>query len=47
MWALFGAIDELGMQWVLLNRADKSRFELEAAADQVAEVFIRGLAVNR
>ena len=47
MWAFFGAMDELGMQWVLLNRADKSRFELEAAADQVAEVFIRGLAVNR
>ena len=44
MWAMFGAIDELGMQWVLLNRVDKSRFELEAAAEQIADVFIRGLS---
>lgn len=41
MWAFFGALDELAMQWVLSKRPDK--FSLEAAADQVAEVFIRGL----
>lgn len=40
MWAFFGALDELAMQWVL-SRAH--RFSLETAADQVAEVFIRGL----
>jgi TetR/AcrR family fatty acid metabolism transcriptional regulator len=41
MWAFFGALDELAMQWVLSRRAD--RFPLELAAEQVAEVFIRGL----
>jgi TetR/AcrR family transcriptional regulator, fatty acid metabolism regulator protein len=101
MWAFFGALDELAMQWVLTRRADRSegtlrppgspqrsegtlraaahrsegglrpginerpggspaplppergpseapreRFSLEAAADQVAEVFIRGLLVD-
>jgi TetR/AcrR family fatty acid metabolism transcriptional regulator len=40
MWAFFGALDELAMQWVL-SRAP--RFSLDSAADQVAEVFIRGL----
>jgi TetR/AcrR family fatty acid metabolism transcriptional regulator len=41
MWAFFGALDELAMQWVLSRKAD--RFPLETAADQVAEIFIRGL----
>lgn len=41
MWAFFGALDELAMQWVLSKRAD--RFPLDLAADQVADVFIRGL----
>jgi TetR/AcrR family fatty acid metabolism transcriptional regulator len=44
MWAFFGALDELAMQWVLSRKAD--RFSLEAAADQVADVFIRGLLVR-
>lgn len=39
-WSFFGALDELGMQWVLSR---KDRFPLEQAADQVAEIFIRGL----
>jgi TetR/AcrR family fatty acid metabolism transcriptional regulator len=44
MWAFFGALDELAMQWILSRRAD--RFSLEAAAEQVAETFIRGLSVS-
>lgn len=40
-WAFFGAMDELAMQWVLAR--DQSRFPLEAAADQIADVFIRGM----
>lgn len=41
MWAFFGALDEIAMQWVLARR---HRFSLDAAADQVADTFIRGLA---
>lgn len=40
-WAFFGAMDEIAMQWVLSRKAD--RFSLEAAAVQVADIFIRGL----
>ena len=41
-WAFFGALDELSMQWVLSR---KPRFTVEAAANQVAETFVRGLSV--
>lgn len=41
MWGFFGALDELAMQWVLSRKQD--RFSLEAAADQVAEIFINGM----
>ena len=41
MWAFFGSIDEIAMQWVLSKNSE--RFSLEQAAEQVAEVFIRGL----
>jgi len=41
MWAFFGALDEIAMQWVLSGGSD--RFELESAANQVADVFIRGM----
>ena len=34
----------VGMQWVLSRKAD--RFSLEAAATQVADIFIRGLEVR-
>ncbi len=40
-WAFFGAMDELAMQWVLSKR--QSRFPLDDAADQIANVFINGL----
>ena len=41
MWAFFGAMDELAMQWVLAR--DKDRFDLEQAAEEVSEIFIRGM----
>lgn len=44
MWSFFGAMDELAMQWVLSKKAE--RFSLDSAAEQVAEVFIRGLLVD-
>jgi TetR/AcrR family transcriptional regulator, fatty acid metabolism regulator protein len=44
MWAFFGALDELAMQWVLSRKQD--RFSLQEAADQVAETFIRGMLVD-
>ncbi|MFT7518466.1 MAG: TetR/AcrR family fatty acid metabolism transcriptional regulator [Kiritimatiellia bacterium] len=40
-WAFFGSLDELAMQWVLSR--NQSRFPLEEAADQISEIFIRGL----
>ncbi len=42
MWAFFGALDEIGMQWVLSRNKDK--LNLDEAADEIAEVFIRGVA---
>ena len=43
MWAFFGGLDELAMQWVLSRKTD--RFSLEAAADQMAEIFITGMSL--
>jgi TetR/AcrR family fatty acid metabolism transcriptional regulator len=43
MWAIFGTLDELGMQWVLAKR---KKFDLSFAAEQVAETFIRGFAAH-
>lgn len=43
MWALFGSLDELAMQWIL---AKKKKFDLSFAATQVAETFIRGMAAH-
>lgn len=42
MWAFFGALDEIGMQSVLSRR--KGLFHLPTAAEQVANIFIRGLS---
>lgn len=42
-WAFFGSLDELAIQWVL---AKKNRFTLEAAAEAVASVFIRGMVTD-
>ena len=43
MWALFGALDELGMQWVLARRR---KIDLDVATNQVAETFVRGLKAD-
>ena len=44
-WALFGALDELSMQWVLTRNRD--RFDLEKAASQVVDTFFRGVLVAK
>ena len=40
-WSFFGALDELSIRWVLSR--NRKRFDLVAAADQVAETFLRGV----
>ncbi len=40
-WAFFGALDEISIQWVLSRKRD--RFNLENAASQVVELFLRGM----
>ena len=40
-WAFFGALDELGQQYVLSRR---ERISPDAAAEQVADIFLRGMA---
>jgi TetR/AcrR family fatty acid metabolism transcriptional regulator len=42
MWAFFGAMDEMSMQFIL---AKHRKFSLAAAADTVASIFIRGLSI--
>lgn len=41
-WAFFGALDELSIQWVLSRK--RKRFTLEQAADQIVEIFLRGVS---
>ncbi len=41
-WAFFGALDELAMQWVLSR--GKPKFNLDSAAETVADIFIKGIA---
>lgn len=43
-WAFFGSLDEISIQWVLSRKRD--RFNLDKAADQVAEVILRGMAAD-
>lgn len=38
--ALFGAIDEMALEWILMK---KKRYNLEEAANQICELFIEGL----
>jgi TetR/AcrR family fatty acid metabolism transcriptional regulator len=42
MWAFFGALDEIAIQWVLSRKPGK--FPLETTANAVADVFIRGMS---
>ena len=44
MWALFGAMDEMAMQFIL---AKHRKFPLDAAAQTVASIFIRGLTKEK
>ena len=41
-WTLFGALDEMSIQWILSKRRD--RFNLDEAASQISRVFINGLS---
>ena len=44
MWAFFGGLDEIAMQWVLSRKAD--RFSLEAGRrPRWPTMFIRGMLV--
>ena len=42
MWAFFGAMDEMAMQFIL---AKHRKFSLDAAAETVSSIFIRGLSI--
>ena len=44
MWAIFGALDEISIQWVLARKREK--FNLEAAADQVVDLFLQGMMAS-
>ena len=39
--AFFGALDEIAMQWILTPNA---RYGLNESAEQIAELFVRGLS---
>lgn len=41
MWGFFGGLDEIAMQWVLSR--NQERFPLERAAEQLADITIRGM----
>jgi TetR/AcrR family fatty acid metabolism transcriptional regulator len=41
-WALFGALDEISVQWILARR--RERFDLHRATEQVVEMVLGGLA---
>ena len=43
-WSFFGALDELSIQWVLSRKRD--RFNLDQAADQVVDIFLRGMLAD-
>ena len=43
-WAFFGSLDEISIQWVLARK--RERFNLESAAEQVAEIILRGMAAT-
>jgi len=42
--ALFGALDEIATHWVLLKNG---KYDLEESAQQIANIFIHGLAKSR
>jgi TetR/AcrR family fatty acid metabolism transcriptional regulator len=40
--AIFGCIDELALEWLLMT---KKKYSLESCAEQVSDMFIRGITV--
>ena len=42
--AIFGAIDEMALEWVLMKR---KRYTMEEAADQLSRLFVEGLEVAK
>lgn len=38
--AIFGAVDELALEWLLMK---KKKYSLETCANQISEMFIRGI----
>ena len=43
-WSLFGALDELSVQWILSKK--RERFPLEQVVNQVSSVFLTGLTIT-
>lgn len=41
--ALFGALDEISLHWVLTKRKRKSKYDLKDTANVLADIFIRGI----
>lgn len=39
--AIFGSVDELSLEWLLMK---KKKYTLESCAEQVSEMFIRGIS---
>lgn len=44
MWTFFGALDEIAVNWLRARKRDPERFDLDAAGQQLADLFIRGLS---
>ena len=42
--ALFGALDEIALAWLVRRPGSKASIELPRAAEQLGELFIEGLA---
>ena len=43
-WSLFGALDELSVQWILSKK--RERFPFEQVAQQIGSVFLSGLTIT-
>lgn len=39
--AIFGAVDELALEWILMA---KKKYSLESCSEQISELFIRGIS---
>jgi TetR/AcrR family fatty acid metabolism transcriptional regulator len=41
--AIFGAVDELALEWLLMK---KKKYSIEACTEQIGELFIRGIQIS-